>query len=197
MNELRAFIALPLEDRLLQNLTKLQDLLRRTGADVNWVKPGSIHLTLAFLGPLRQDEVQELIRALDRNLPTCTPLNLTAAGTGTFGRKHRPTVIWAGIKENPALQELEQKIRYALQTAGIAYDARPFTPHLTLGRVKSNTAIDTLLKTLKDNKTKKIGRTRIEAVHLMNSTLTPTGAEYSILHQINLSQAQPPEHRSG
>ena len=154
---------------------------------MRWVKPQNIHLTLAFLGDLPIEKLPPLKSALDGSIPGMEPFELEAAGTGFFGRPSRPRVVWAGIADCPPLMQLQQRTVYALQRANIDFDAKPFSPHLTLGRVKAlDHHTESLLAKLEKYKDEPVGQAHIGAVQLIQSELKSGGAEYNVLHRVPL-----------
>ena len=184
METVRAFIAVDIGHAVRGELAKLQLRLKRAHADARWVKPENIHLTLAFLGDVDIARIRPLEAAMDQNLQGLEKFSLTFAGTGTFGRPRQPRVIWAGINDSPPLTELQRKTNDALQDAGIDFDTKPFSPHLTIGRVKSPRHVAALLDELEKEKTPGFGRVEISEVLLFKSVLKPGGAEYSVLYRV-------------
>jgi 2'-5' RNA ligase len=186
METIRAFIALDMGDEIRGRLDELQRKLKKVHANVRWVRPRNIHLTLAFLGELPTEKIQPLKVALDGAFHGMGAFELQAAGTGFFGHPSRPRVIWAGIAESAPLMHLQRKTVGALQTAGVEFDGKPFSPHLTIGRVKAPNHTESLLGKIEKYKEMELGSTRIAGVELIQSELTPRGAEYSVLHRVNL-----------
>jgi 2'-5' RNA ligase len=187
METVRAFIAVDIGGDARSKLAKLQRQLQRTHADVKWVKVESIHLTLAFLGNVPIDSIRPLEAAMDQAFQGQETFDLKVAGTGTFGKPKHPRVIWAGIEECPPLMQLQEKTVEALHAADVQFDAKPFSPHLTLGRVKSFKHISALLDALVREKDVEFGCVQISEVLLIKSKLKPGGAEYTVLHRAVLS----------
>jgi len=182
MDTVRAFIAVDIGDEIRGKLDELQRKLKKTPANVRWIKPQNIHLTLAFLGDVPAQTLPSLKAALDETVQGLGPFELEAAGTGFFGRPNRPRVLWAGMVDCPPLMELQNKIVGALQTSEIEFDNKPFSPHLTLGRIKAPNHTESLLAKLEKYKDELLGQTRIDAAQLIQSELKPHGAEYGVLH---------------
>lgn len=189
MNTVRAFIAVDIGDEIRGQLDALQRKLKKVHADVRWVRPANIHLTLAFLGEVPTDKIDILGPVLDTELSGVQPFSLKSSGTGYFGRAGRPRVIWAGVQDCPSLMAVQTKTVRALLNAGIECDNKPFSPHLTLGRVKAPDHTESLLEKLEKYKDSELGQTAVNTVNLMKSRLTPQGAEYTVLHQVRLSAA--------
>jgi len=187
METIRAFIAVDIGEEIRTALGKVQRILQRAHADVKWVKPENIHLTLAFLGNVSIDKIRPLETALDLACQSQAPFSIHVAGTETFGKPRHPRIIWAGITESPALAELQQQTVEALHSVDIEFDARPFSPHLTLGRVKSPKHITALLDALEPEKDSAFGSVEIAEALLIKSALKPAGAKYTVLHRVALS----------
>ncbi|NNJ70124.1 MAG: RNA 2',3'-cyclic phosphodiesterase [Kiritimatiellales bacterium] len=186
METIRAFIAVDIGDELRAHLDGLQRRLKKVHADVRWVKPPDMHLTLAFLGALPVEQITPLQVLLDGGLQQIGPFELTAAGTGYYGRRGQPRTIWAGVEDCPPLKALQQRIAELLEAGGIEFDRKPFSPHLTLGRVKGRNHTESLLGKLEKYKAVELGRARITTVELIQSLLKPHGVEYGVLHRVAL-----------
>jgi 2'-5' RNA ligase len=187
MEFIRAFIAVDLGREIKQQLEDMQRKLKKWHANIRWVRPRNMHLTLAFLGNIPVDIVPPLSAALDTAFDGIKPLEIEAACTGTFGPKKQPRVLWVGISESAALTQLRDCAVKAVLEAGIEYEAKKYTPHPTLGRVKGwDKHIDTTLAKLEEYQEATFGTNRIDSVELYQSELKPTGAEYTVLHQIAL-----------
>jgi 2'-5' RNA ligase len=188
METVRLFTAIDIGEEIRARLDELQRRLKKVHANVRWTRPKSIHLTLTFLGDVPIDKIDSVKAAIDLACRGIKCFELQAAGTGTFGRPGHPRVVWAGIAACPPLTSLQQKIAEGLAHAEVDFDPKPFSPHLTFGRVKG---IDRHTKPLLE-KTEKyrdapMGSTCVDHVELIQSTLTPHGAEYTVLHKAALA----------
>lgn len=188
MEIIRAFIALDIGNTVRSRLKALTGELKRADADVRWVKPENMHLTLAFLGNIETAKLRPLKDALRRNLPSLPCFDLEVHGTGVFGRRTRPSVVWAGLNESSALFQLQQRVVSAVDQAGIEYINRTFRPHLTLGRFKSLQRAEQLFPLLDKAKEQAYGTTRIHSVKTIQSELKPAGAVYTVLHSVRLAE---------
>lgn len=187
METARLFIAVDLGETIRRELEKLQRRLKHTHADVKWVDPAKIHLTLAFLGEVDIDQIRPLEAALSQALQGVEKFSVTVSGTGTFGKPRWPRVVWAGIADCPPLMELQRKTAEALNAAAVEHDAKSFSAHLTLGRVKPPKHVAELLTELDKEKETLLGSADIAEVLLIKSELRPAGAEYTVLHRVPLS----------
>jgi 2'-5' RNA ligase len=184
METVRAFIAIDINDELRGRLGELQRKLKKGHANVRWTQPKGIHLTLVFLGDVSSESIDPIRTALDRTCRGIKCFELEAMGIGTFGRPGHPRVIWAGIAPSAPLTSLQQQIVERLEAQGIDFDRKPFSPHLTLGRVKGiDRHTDPLLEKIEKYADASIGTARINHVGLIRSDLTPRGAEYTVLHR--------------
>lgn len=194
METLRAFIAVEIGSEIRARLGELQKQLKKANADIRWVQPENMHLTLAFLGNVPVEKFQPLENALNATLRKLEPFQLTAYGTGVFGRRSRPSVVWAGIEESPPLLNLQERVVSALEAAAIPFENKRFHPHLTLGRFKSLSHLDELFQTLEKEEARFFGTTEISSVELIKSELKPTGAEYTVLHRTDFYPKVEPFH---
>lgn len=188
MEKIRTFIAVPLPEEIRQLLAAVIDTLRVAAPEIKWVKPETIHLTLKFLGGLTPAELQAVCQALDRVFgQPHHPFSLTAGGVGAFPDFKRPRVLWVGVQGDSLdrLRALQAEIEDALHRRGFDKEERPFSPHLTLGRIKflkHFTELREALRTL-DNPHRSFNVTRVD---VMRSDLKPGGAVYSVLKQYQL-----------
>jgi 2'-5' RNA ligase len=178
---MRLFVAVHLPDEIRGRLAAVQDRLRSIRADVSWVRPGNIHLTLKFLGevePARLDRIRAALGGVARETESC---EASVAGVGSFGGRI-PRVIWAGIVEGAeALRALAVRVDAAMAGVGFPRESRPFSPHLTLGRVRSPRNAAELLGALRAEGRADFGATRVTAFFLMQSQLNPQGSIYTVI----------------
>lgn len=183
---MRTFIAVELDKPVKESLSRLQAELKESGADVKWVFPADIHLTLKFLGEVREEKIPEIIQALKeiaRSLNSfCAEINTI----GAFPDTRSPRVIWAGIeqgKEN--LSRLAGLIEDALERLGFPKEERKFSAHITIGRVRSPKNKAALSEAMQQLKFDALSQT-VKSVILFKSTLTPKGPIYEKLAEENL-----------
>ena len=134
---MRCFIALEMPRAVKEHAAGLINELKSAGADIKWVEPHNLHLTLKFLGEVEQSLVPEIRRVLVNALAGQEPLELAVAGCGAFPSPKKPRVVWLGLSGMvEALGNLAGAVQAALEPLGFAPEARPFQPHLTLGRLR-------------------------------------------------------------
>ena len=189
METARAFIAVDIGDEIRGRLDALQRTLKKVHSNVRWTQPKNMHLTLAFLGDVPIAELDRVTSVFDRACRGVEAFKLKANGIGTFGKPHHPRVIWAGLAACPALTALQLQVGEALLAAEIVFDPKPFSPHLTLGRVKSiDRHTQPLLGTLEKYAEMAFGSVLVSGVELMKSELMPHGVKYAVLHRTALQQ---------
>lgn len=184
---MRAFVAAPVGDAVRAALANATAQLAKSGADVKWVEPHNVHLTLKFLGDLGEAAVDKLRALLRDEAARWTPIALEAHGLGRYPSDGPPRVVWAGCRgEVEKASALEAAVARHAQAAGGPPEERPWTPHLTLGRVRSNRQtrpLDALIAAAGDTP---FGSLPLSAFVLYKSTLTPDGPVYEPLETFTL-----------
>lgn len=184
---MRAFIAVDLAPEIKAVLRDLVRTLKATRADVRWVEPDGMHLTLKFLGEIdaaRADRVREALGATARRHPAF-PLRLE--GTGAFPGDRAPRVFWAGVAAGPELSALHEDLEAALAAEGFEPEAREFRPHLTLGRVKGPERLGDAAAALDGHRAEPFGAMTVRRIALFESRLAPGGASYRIVDEAELA----------
>lgn len=161
--------------------------LREAGLPVRWVREDGVHLTIKFLGEQPPTRESEIAAALGEVALRSRPFSLALQGLGAFPDLRRPRVIWAGLEPVPALELLQHDIEETLAGLGFEPDARPFHPHVTLGRSKVGARRDAFksLEALVESQPVR-GDFGVEHVVLMESQLTPAGARYRTVREFAL-----------
>ena len=191
---IRAFIALqiPQVARSVLNET-IQRLSDRVPDGVRWVDPSGIHLTLKFLGNVAPAKADEVLEAMLQPAASVAPFLINLCGLGTFPNEKKPRVVWAGIQGDlDLLMELQEKLEGAMWGLGFPRERRPFSPHLTLGRVKEqvSNSIRRQIGTGLEGVSLVPGEPwLVESVYLVRSQLAPGGATYSNLGSARLGPA--------
>lgn len=171
---MRLFVAIDLPDRVKDQLGKLQTA---SIAGARWVSREQMHLTLFFIGETEKNvAVQEALARVQT-----VPFEMTLAGVGRFpaGNKKPPRVLWAGVKAPAALGQLHGAVTAALSGSGFQPEDRPFSPHITLARLKAERPlreVDVFLQAQADFRTAPF---LVDRFVLFSSTLTPQGARYT------------------
>lgn len=192
---IRTFIAIELPNAHHRALSDLQAQLKRErpARYVRWVAPENIHLTLKFLGDVDETKMPALQRAVAAACAGIAPFTLTIGGAGAFPNTRRPNVIWVGIGgEVEMAARLGKKIDDACAALGFAPEERPFSPHLTLGRVKRDAKPNDrqfVGEMIINTTVGELGQLRVEHVSVMKSELQPGGSVYTRLAMIQFTNA--------
>jgi 2'-5' RNA ligase len=193
MSLLRAFIAVEIPSGIHQAI-EVQTAPIRTALNtslVRWVPSENIHLTLKFLGDVSPANVDLLEQMLSVEVCQHRAFEIGFGGLGAFPSPKRPRVIWIGIQAPAGLEALQHGIEAATATLGYPDEERPFSPHLTIGRVKQNVSSGDMQKirtTLEKTEVGSLGRTKVSAIHLFKSDLKPAGAVYTRLFSAPLGK---------
>ncbi len=193
MEQIRSFIAIELPEEIGSALAKLQAGLQ-TGKQpaVKWVDPYGIHLTLKFLGNIATAKISDITGAIEDAARDIEPFSLEVKELGVFPNFKRARVVWVGIGGDiPQLKLLQQRIESNLVPLGFARESRPFTPHLTLARVR-----ETASPAEQQNFGQLIVGASFETAHhftvgsinLMQSQLTTQGAIYRQITTVSLKK---------
>jgi len=159
--------------------------LSKLPCKVTWVAPKNIHLTMRFLGEITFDEVAKVIQGASQSIKGISPIPLNLLEIGTFGG-HSPRVVWIGIGgEKDKLAALYDKIENSCRASGLSPDDKKFSPHITIGRVKSPAHTAQLISAIKKIEIKPLDFIANEII-LFKSTLTPSGAIYDVVERFAL-----------
>ena len=184
---IRTFICIDVSASIKARLAALQDELRKLDAQVSWVKPENIHLTLKFLGDVSQTKVPKIIEAVHRAMESCSPFQVGIEGAGCFPSPRKPNVLWVGFATLPkALLTLQKNIEDEMERVGFAREAKSFHPHLTIGRVRQPRNAQRLAEELLKHGFP-AETFQADEVILMRSDLTPRGSIYTPLAKMPLS----------
>ncbi|MDP2953610.1 MAG: RNA 2',3'-cyclic phosphodiesterase [Chloroflexota bacterium] len=187
----RSFIAIELPEDVKETLRQMLEELRPLRF-VKWAGPQGVHLTLKFLGNVPTPKLALVETAMRQVAAGATPFDLEASELGAFPDLRRPRVAWVGVKgEVEKLLDLQKNLGQALAPLGFAPEARGFSPHLTLGRVREQVSppdrqrLGDALARLEMGKASHIP---VKALSLIKSQLTPRGPIYSLLASAPLGE---------
>lgn len=188
-NKVRAFVAMPLPETTLQTICKLQQELAAALPGVRWVKPETIHLTLAFLGDIAEDSLEKLGSSMLSIGDLQPPVTATFSGVGAFPARSRPRVVWLGLDGGTTLSRIHEALVAELHALQLPVDNRPFVPHLTLGRSrKPHPGAGRILESFSD---RDCGSAQLDQLVLYESRLGPQGAQHLPRHRVSLTGTQP------
>jgi 2'-5' RNA ligase len=188
----RGFIAVALPEPVLDAAESMMEQLRGASKEVRWTERANLHLTLKFLGEVPRDLLPELRERLSE-AASASPFEVALGGLGVFPKWARPQVIWAGVTSGgEALAALAGEVDDACVRAGFPAEERPYRAHLTLGRMRpdrSNVTTGALRERAEALSSSSLGVAAVTAFHLVQSTLTPRGAIYTVLEKFDLRGA--------
>jgi len=195
MNPLRTFIAIDLPAPIQASIEKQTARLRQTLGDENirWVPSQNMHLTLKFIGNIAASHLDFLKQLLTRTADSHTQFDIQFGGIGSFPNSKRVRILWAGIHAPADLATLQRAVEDGTTRLGYEREERPFSPHLTLGRVRPNVPPADMQKistVLNQTQVGNIGSFRVDSIHLYNSDLNPKGSVYTKLFSAQLRTNQ-------
>jgi 2'-5' RNA ligase len=183
----RAFVALLLDESTRAAVAAEVERLRPLCRAVAWVPAPNLHLTLSFLGEQSEERLVEALAALEEAAVASAPFEVALHGLGAFPGLARPRIFWVGLAEGgPAARGLQARLAGALVARGFPPEARPWHPHLTIGRVPDERRWlreggAAVRQEVTRAGSRAVARLPITAMSLMKSDLAPSGARYTAL----------------
>jgi len=184
---MRLFIAVEIPQALKEGMAAVQGRLRDAGVEANWSRSESIHLTLKFLGETSEERIPQIVQALALASSGMERFRLCGEGVGTFPNPAAARVVWIGVTGDVGrLVALRTASEQAMADLGLERDSRPYTPHLTLGRIRRIRKRAAWLERLEEVKNVSLAGFDVVAVSLISSELLPQGARYRELGRVAL-----------
>ena len=185
----RTFIAIEIPATV-----KLKELLELLRVDlredrIRWVDPEILHITLSFIGDTSEQQVNYISEQLEKTGSGYSSMELHFKELGVFPNLRKPRVFWIGMERNELLENLQGEIEVMLRDYGINRENRPFSPHLTIARIKWIENIDKLKYWLQKYKSETIQKTKIGEVVYYESKLTANGPIYNSIKKFPLKKA--------
>lgn len=184
---IRTFIAIELPDGVKSQIDTLETQLKKAKADLTWVCPRNIHLTLKFLGDTpegRLADVREGIREAVASLPS---FGVTLGTIGAFPSLDRPRVIWVDVQDGREdLIALQNRVEKALLQRRFVREERPYSPHLTIGRVRTPQGVGALVNQIRQSPFQ-AAPIRVSRVVIVKSELRQQGPLYTVLDHVPLA----------
>lgn len=186
---IRTFIAFPLDEPIIRLLLKAQENLSQVGADVHWMERENLHLTLKFLGNVRDEELPGICSILDEAASQVEPFDFAIAGLTSAPPMGQMRMIWAKIDEPTGrLQLLHEMLDDAFESLGYRKERRMFNPHLTVGRVKTSRNVQQLRAAVAAFADSEFGVQPADEVVAYSSLLTREGPIYTPLRAAPLGE---------
>ena len=193
MPTIRTFIAIDLPESIQHELDRVINQLKGPNTfAIRWVIASNIHVTLKFLGDISSSSLETLAQALKAEASRFQPFEVSVAGLGAFPNNRRPRVIWVGLHAPPSLETLQHGIEAATRKLGYSPEERPFTPHLTLGRVSHNASLEKIHQislAISNVEIGELGKFTVNSVRIYRSDLKPSGSVYTPLVTTQLARA--------
>jgi len=188
---MRTFIAVPLDDAIRSRAVALQGQLAQAGAGVKWVERENLHVTLLFLGEVDAREVLDVCRVVQTAANAISPFEIEVTGVGGFPNLRRPRTLWVGVGTGSAeMVRLHDALEKPLLELGCyRREDRGFTPHVTLGRIKTDDVTDGFRAALTQCAAWQGGRQAVDQVHVLSSELTAEGPNYTVLSRCPLGNS--------
>jgi RNA 2',3'-cyclic 3'-phosphodiesterase len=183
---MRLFVAVNISKENKNKISKIQSVLKKSGADAKWVEENNLHLTLKFLGEVEENKVNHIIEKLKQVVLDVKKFEVDFESVGVFPTEMSPRVLWIGTgKGAEELKNLTEKTETLFEEIGFEKEKRKFSPHLTVGRFRSSKGKEKLLDIIKSLTFEKITE-EVKSVFLIKSVLTPKGSIYSIVEKFCL-----------
>lgn len=191
---MRAFLALELPEPIRAEFARVQQELAGARADVKWVEPRNLHLTIRFLGEIDEPQRQAVEQLATRAASQSPPLSLRASQLGTFPSPRAPRVVWVGLEDGrEALVRMVERLEEALVQAGFQREERAFEAHVTLGRVRSPLRRTELVERITQcTRPSRPAPFLADHLTLFQSLLSPSGPTYTPLARFAFSAAPAP-----
>ncbi len=189
----RTFIALEQDAEQQRFLSTIIRQGEQLLPDLRWVDQAGIHLTLAFLGTLTDAQLVLAEMATVEAAESAQPFAYRLSGLGTFGPPRQPRVLWMGVSEpSGVLHTVHQALAGTLEERGFVTEKRPFSPHLTLARIKAPLLPDQvqILQRLLAHQQNISPQYHVRHLAVMKSELARTGAQYTCLRTAPLRPAR-------
>ena len=158
---------------------QILDELGKSGADIKLVEPQNLHITIKFLGDTGEDSVEAIGRVMEDSVLGIAPFDVVFAGLGAFPSPMAARVVWVGLRGTEPLAEISRRLEDGLSGLGFPRDPRGFSPHITLGRVRTPGRWGSLPSIIQARAGADFGSTLVCGLLLKKSVLGPRGPTYS------------------
>jgi 2'-5' RNA ligase len=183
MSLIRSFISVDLDNH---NFLEIQELIKKTKANIKFIEPKNIHITLKFLGDIEKSQIKQIEDTIYNSINGINSFKIDVKGLGVFPNKSYIKIIWAGIKNYQTLENTVNRIDENLSIVGFKKEKRDFSPHITIGRVKTAKNKKQLLEIIERYGDYNFGEFTVDSINLKKSELTPKGPIYSNISEIKL-----------
>lgn len=186
---MRTFVAIDIPEEIRRKVVDLVDGLKPATTKVRWTRPEGLHITLKFIGEIPPEKV-EAVKGRLESVRSSGPVAIKVRGTGYFPSARSPQIIWVGIEAGRELSELARQVEEVLVALGIPQEDRPFSAHLTLGRLRVPDKILALQELLRHREPLEFGRFTASEFFLYESKLSSEGSHYRRLARFDFVGGQ-------
>ncbi len=160
-------------------LARLQAALRPECDGVRWILPARVHLTVKFLGEVPDQNVNQVAEAVARAATRTAAFDIRIAGCGCFPRRGPARIVWAGVEDaSGVLLQCVEAVEAELEPVGFPRERNPFSPHITIGRVREDRSGSRLRSVVQGHAFESAGQA-VSSISLMSSVLSPKGPTYT------------------
>ena len=182
--QVRSFISIDLEDQqILSRIASILSSLQSLGGDLKPVERENIHLTLKFLGNVSAPRLGEVRSSLQQVIFSAFTAEIK--GAGAFPNLNHMNVVWVGVNEGwSQVEQIYEQVEKLLSGLGFRREHRPFSPHITIARVRSGRKRDEVASFLQRLTEESFGTITVDKIRLKQSILSSSGPKYSTLLEI-------------
>ena len=184
MTTYRGFIAVEIPTN--QKINAILNEIRNIKTNIKLVEPENIHVTLKFLGDVEDHLTENIVTTMTNAVQNIQPFTLTLKHTGVFPNTNYIKVLWIGVEDNGTLETIAKNLDQQLELLGFKKETRPFSSHLTIGRVKTAQHKEQLMHVINKYAEENFGEYHINQIILKKSDLTPNGPIYTTIKEIKI-----------
>jgi 2'-5' RNA ligase len=175
--KIRTFVAVETTLPIREKAGEFVRTLQSVPADIKWVEPDQLHLTVKFLGDVAPSEIHRVCEAVQQVAADVPAFEFEVRRAGAFPSVARPRTFWLGAGDGERqMADMVNLLEKKLQKLGFPREGRRFVPHLTIGRLRRGGRVaDELSQLLRQHADVEIGRMNVEELVVFSSTLTPSG----------------------
>jgi 2'-5' RNA ligase len=182
---MRAFIAIDLDENLRKTVRNVEKDIENLGADMKLVEPENLHITLKFLGEVNEDQVKDIVKIVSDSLKAVRSFPISFQGLNYFGNASYIRTVWIDMKEGKEdMKELIHLMNKNLDH--VKHEKNEPSAHLTIGRVRSGRNRDALMRNIQEMSHVKFGEMEVKLVKLKESVLTKKGPIYKDIETFRL-----------
>lgn len=187
---MRLFVAIELADAAKSKLSELQARLGRDCQGVRWIPREQLHLTVKFLGEVPDGRVPEVCAGLSTAALDCRPFAMGLEGAGCFPPRGSVRIVWAGLLDaSGQLRLCVESVESAMEILGYAGESKPFSPHITIGRVREDRSGGAIRQAVSKGNLARLEQP-VTSFTLMSSVLAPQGPTYTAVCRVPLGPTE-------